>query len=57
MGKELSMRSGAEITSKFAKAYLKAGLVNTGFSHGWFFTGEAVDGLMGVYGELASQLP
>jgi len=30
--------------------------VNTDFSSGWFFTGEAVDGVMGMYGELASQL-
>lgn len=35
---------------------LKAGMVNTDFSSGWFFTGEAVDGVMGMYGELASQL-
>ena len=35
---------------------LKAGMVNTDFSSGWFFTGEAVDGVMGRYGELASQL-
>lgn len=43
-------------TQEIQAVIMKAGLVNTDFNFGWYYTGETVDGLMDMYADFAKQV-